>query len=77
MVDKYGKQLSLLEGRAGFACMMMMVEGIVLGGSLLLMIDNKVVVWESLNQSSRRLVVYTIVKAMSDVADVEGVELLV
>ena len=55
------------------AGMLMAVEEISANGSVLLWVDNIGAVWASVNQSSRSLLVYTVVKAILDLADGMGV----
>jgi hypothetical protein len=54
--------------------MLMVVEEIVERGSGVLWIDNMGTVWAAVNQTSRSLVVYTVVKFILDVADGLGVK---
>ena len=51
----------------------MAVEEISANGSVLLWVDNIGAVWAAVNQSSRSLLVYTVVKAILDLADGLGV----
>ena len=73
VIEEHGKELSLLEAGGALAGMLMAVEEISANGSVLLWVDNIGAVWASVNQSSRSLLVYTVVKAILDLADGMGV----
>ena len=52
----------------------MLAEEVVNRGSVVLLIDNIGVVWAAINQSSRSLPVYSVVKAVLDMVNGLGVK---
>ena len=57
--------------------MMMAVEEVSKVGSTVLWVDNIGAVWAAVNQSSRSKLVYTVIKAILDLADRLGVRVKV
>ena len=65
--------MSLLEGGGGLAGSIMVVEEVSKVGSAVLWVDNIGAVWAVVNQSSRSMLVYTVIKAILDFSDGLGV----
>ena len=73
IIKEFGKQLSLLEALAALAGLLMEAKEVQRKGSVVLMVDNIGAVWASVKESSRSKLVYTVIKAILDVADGLGV----